>query len=354
MEHYRRGQWDANLIEKALYDAEYHNEASYWLDYLDVCQAISGVTLHDWQHTMAFSQTFRTASPKLWMRLANLILNSKQLPGLSDAERKEQFECLLHQSTITPLAMMKDAFRSGYLGTQLSHYPALMTQTLVNKETFWQNRILTGKTASLAKLLNTSTIALQNLLSQSTFTNMPSLEVHKQAVIAVVGNSPNILQENRGEEIDAADIVVRFNTVHITPTNYKHIGKRTDIWVMSPSIPVGRCPDDASCIVASGHYALTRPSFYWRSLATADRLISELPTTVWHSLVSQFQAPPSAGVLLVGALESIGLADAVRCYGFTRDPDDSVHLPNHHVDDAPKSERHNWTAEANWLNKRHF
>lgn len=49
--------------------------------------------------------------------------------------------------------------------------------------------------------------------------------------IALVGNSSNILRKNRGQEIDAHDIVIRMNhSVTVIDKHHKDIGKRTDIY----------------------------------------------------------------------------------------------------------------------------
>ena len=50
--------------------------------------------------------------------------------------------------------------------------------------------------------------------------------------IAIVGNSPILLEKELGSEIDNHDIVVRFNRF-ITNGYEKHTGKKVDYWVLS-------------------------------------------------------------------------------------------------------------------------
>ena len=50
--------------------------------------------------------------------------------------------------------------------------------------------------------------------------------------IAIVGNSPILLEKELGEEIDSHDIVVRFNRF-VTDGFEKHAGSKIDYWVLS-------------------------------------------------------------------------------------------------------------------------
>ena len=122
--------------------------------------------------------------------------------------------------------------------------------------------------------------------------------------VAVVGNSPDLLGQGKGEEIDSHDLVVRFNKISAETAQEEHTGKRTDIWVMSPSTSIEHCPPDAKMVVVSGLHALTRPSFYWRNLPTIGKPLAEFDASVWYELVQRFDAPPSAGTLAIAALRA--------------------------------------------------
>jgi len=50
--------------------------------------------------------------------------------------------------------------------------------------------------------------------------------------IIIIGNSPKILESERGEEIEKFDKIVRFNTFEIKNFE-KYIGTRTDIWFIN-------------------------------------------------------------------------------------------------------------------------
>jgi hypothetical protein len=48
--------------------------------------------------------------------------------------------------------------------------------------------------------------------------------------IAIVGNSKALLEHNFGQDIDAHDIVLRFNAGYPEPKFQQYVGTRTDIW----------------------------------------------------------------------------------------------------------------------------
>ena len=58
----------------------------------------------------------------------------------------------------------------------------------------------------------------------------------KNKSIAIVGNSSTIMNENKGNEIDSHDIVVRFNNYPVDYSLQTHTGSKTDIWALSPAL----------------------------------------------------------------------------------------------------------------------
>lgn len=63
----------------------------------------------------------------------------------------------------------------------------------------------------------------------------------KDKTIAIVGNSPEIIGKNQGEEIDSRDIVIRMNSFVLKDEYIKDTGKRTDIFVDNSNNGVIKC-----------------------------------------------------------------------------------------------------------------
>ncbi len=345
---YRQGKWDASLVEEALALAENSGEPCDWLNLVDISQAIKGLTLRDWQHVANHYSANRYASPKLLLKLINLIACAETFPALSTAERASRRIHLLSSAQSSSINCIRDLLQSGYLGTRLSHYPCLLTQEESLRRTLSANVILPSRrTLQAATELQVLTRPFEELIRHGLGEAADTRSEPRRPRVAVVGNSPAILQSHAGTAIDAADLVVRFNTVSADPGKFRHTGSRTDIWVMSPSTPLSSCPDDARGIIVSGLNSLTRPSFYWKTLPTQGRYLSECPASRWHELVACFKAPPSAGTLLLASLKSMNLD--VQCHGFTRCVSEHEAHGNHHADNQARSLRHNWEAEARWL-----
>lgn len=68
-----------------------------------------------------------------------------------------------------------------------------------------------------------------NILEQNRLNNSLN-KFLKNKTIAIVGNSPNLIDKNKGKDIDAADVVVRFNNFR-TQNFEKDYGSKTNLWV---------------------------------------------------------------------------------------------------------------------------
>lgn len=348
---YRQGRWDSSLVDSALIRAETSNRASDWIDYIDICQAIHGVTLRDWQHVANHYCALEKHSPKLRLKLGNLSQTPGLFPELTETECDLRNDALSSPRRRKHLSSrVSDVMQSGYLGSRLSHYPLLLSKVGAQSRSSCPLGLSVQRHASTASRLQNLSLPFADMIQQMLSDSSNQLQMPAQPSIAVVGNSPAILDADTGEQIDSADLVIRFNNASIQPDKIRHTGRRTDIWVMSPSTPVSRCPDDAQAVIVSGLNALTRPSFYWTRLPGLNRHLSEFPASRWHELVSCFSAPPSAGTLLLASLGSLELK--VHCYGFTRNHSDHANRQNHHSDANARSLRHNWQAEARWLMDR--
>ena len=87
----------------------------------------------------------------------------------------------------------------------------------VRGETWWILRILSAGGCSIEKRGRYITGLWQ-----------PVPKIHHDANVILVGNGPSIL-DHRGEQIDAFDEVIRFNTYHIDGFE-RHTGQRTTFW----------------------------------------------------------------------------------------------------------------------------
>lgn len=183
----------------------------------------------------------------------------------------------------------------------------------------------------------------------------PQTAGQSAARIAVIGNAPGALQGARGVEIDACDVVIRFNNGLPTQATRDALGARTDLHVVSPgALPALRrrgAIDPHRPLCLTGNPGWTRPSGYWRrALAATDAALVTVPAVTWRGLVSVLSAPPTAGLLLRAALVDAD-PDRLLLHGF--DPEGSARgARNHHADAAAASTRHDLAAEARWLRER--
>ncbi|WP_267523137.1 glycosyltransferase family 29 protein [Campylobacter sp. MG1] len=75
-----------------------------------------------------------------------------------------------------------------------------------------------------------------NVINSIKINNIEFEQFIRNKTIAIVGNSPTIMNENKGNEIDNHDIVVRFNNYPVDYSLQRHTGSKTDIWAISPAL----------------------------------------------------------------------------------------------------------------------
>ena len=78
-------------------------------------------------------------------------------------------------------------------------------------------------------------VIMQNVENNSFMKYLESFG--KNASIAIVGNGPYEIGSGKGDEIDAHDIVVRFNTYNTSQNYTKDYGKKTNIAIFNPISP---------------------------------------------------------------------------------------------------------------------
>lgn len=174
--------------------------------------------------------------------------------------------------------------------------------------------------------------------------------------LCVVGNAASLSGQALGARIDDCGGVVRFNRFGSDPAHRGDMGRRTDVWVVSPGYR-GPVPSSVAWAVVSGpdmRYRLQD----WRPvlpLLQAGVPVLTVPLAVWRPLVEQLRAPPSAGVLMLAWLKTIqaskgwkGLVTAGIGCGLTAGG--QYHLVSTR---QAAGTRHNWAAEqqlvASWL-----
>ena len=182
--------------------------------------------------------------------------------------------------------------------------------------------------------------------------------------VALVGNGPSLEGNAAGNDIDAHDIVIRFNNTGVLPVSTAEIsadiGNKTTLWVASPGLNFDTVRAAASRCAVTGPDPWTRASRYWTQVAMlAITHIAIFDLQRWHCLVRELSAPPSAGLLMIDALRQAGVdASTMTTFGFNRlesykvmDGASNEEAANHYRDDAVRSDRHNWSAEATLYQK---
>lgn len=145
--------------------------------------------------------------------------------------------------------------------------------------------------------------------------------------VAVVGNSPSLLDAERGEEIDQAGAVVRMNAAPVEGYE-RHVGRRTTARVLNVMLQRGRKPlhtdtpvrwietlRDLDVILRA---ATPRVHTRARVLLHASCMPHVMPQRVREQLYlrhgSQIGHKPSTGLLTIYMLREMG--KQVRLYGF--------------------------------------
>ncbi len=227
----------------------------------------------------------------------------------------------------------------------LRHFPLALDY--LNRQKDYKNDFLTSRSMKLAVSLLERTTTLpqwcEELFSQE---NRNCLS----ARIAVVGNGPSIIGGAAGERIDTADLVIRFNQIHTGESISHDTGQQTGLWVVSPGFKItgSRMPCNNLCL--SGPAPFMRSSRYWSRLARLPfSNLALTPIDSWHSLVERLEAPPSAGILVLGTLIRHFPSLHIEIHGFTTDTtesEDTQRAGSHYGDCHRVSTRHDWQRET--------
>ena len=164
--------------------------------------------------------------------------------------------------------------------------------------------------------------------------------------VAIVGNSPALLERADGQDIDSHEVVIRFNSAHLNEQILRHTGTKTSLLVLSPAAARTMSRVPVQPLAISGVSPWHNNSRYWRRFAALEEPTHHIPSPVWHSLVARLNAPPSSGLLALACLSQESLV-RVRAYGLTNSEQFCTATQGlHYGDTKPPSSRHNWKLEA--------
>ena len=169
--------------------------------------------------------------------------------------------------------------------------------------------------------------------------------------ICVVGNAATLHGSGLESAIESCSVVVRFNRCGVEADFAADVGRRTDVWVVSPAYR-GPIPAGVRWVLVTGpdmRYRLQD----WRMvmpLLAADSPVLTFPLDIWRQLVSSLQAPPSAGMLTLAWLSEL-LPDAWSSLRVAGIGTGLNVAGRYHRTDKQQSaaSRHNWIAEQSLI-----
>ncbi|WP_298607908.1 glycosyltransferase family 29 protein [uncultured Thiothrix sp.] len=185
----------------------------------------------------------------------------------------------------------------------------------------------------------------QQSLWRTELTKLLQYHVQRQG-ICIVGNSGNMLNTNLGSTIDAAGFIVRFNAFQSGKHFTTDLGQQCNLWCMTPSFKPNKLRTVDWLLVTGPEiqYRLADWGAFYPFLEKQIPIVT-VPLEVWRQLVTELQAPPSAGISvlaffywLLGSWAGISVAG----FGALSETQTTYHYMN------PKnkpSERHNWVGE---------
>lgn len=317
---FKQGNWNQELCDEIHAAALKNPSTANLILALDVAHSIRGVTAKDIDCLAELASNRWLTHWPLFYRLCSFDVAQQRTDHLTKR---------LHQAGNSRFTFLKN--------TALSKFPRVLCHLAKHDAIPYALREKAHQACSLLNQSVSVEHGLKKCLDQITENN-----------VAIVGNGPSLKGSNAGQTIDAHDVVIRFNHSGVNQIYDHDVGKKTDLWVLSPMAVTNDLNVNSASIAITGPDPWTRPSNYWR-------ILSSFPTATfnvdrWHALVRELHAPPSAGILTLDALRQVGVpASRLSVFGFDRltsDETESLSRANHYRDDHPVSTRHNWDAEA--------
>ncbi len=319
---YSAGQWTTRLFTDSEALLQNHPNIDTLRFHLLLCHSLHGLS------TAQLHRIVPTVPPALLTSPTIALMMLSLLGTASDQHSQTVADCIAQAKSAIP----HDNARL------LARYPVVLRHLPENTTT---RRPATDRLRHKATSLLDRTTTLENGLRQFSMDQSG----HR---IAIVGNSPIALHRGAGSEIDAHDTVIRFNHASVEAKFQTDYGSKTHIQVVSPAYRFSSSEALCHTIVVSGVQPFNRPGKFWQHLSDqANNQYMTFDPSVWYQLVSQLNAPPSAGLLCVSQL--MALRDSgvtVNLYGFGQDLNTEN---NHYSDRHKKSGRHNWPVEQQLL-----
>ena len=165
--------------------------------------------------------------------------------------------------------------------------------------------------------------------------------------IAVVGNANSGRGRSDGNFIDAHDHVFRFNNFPSERLYEKDYGKKTTVWVRTPSIHEVPMRTDIwpETIIISSPLMLHTKNGNWKWMmeyCDRDEKLVLFDASVFRDLVQRLNAPPSAGLLAAFNISKLSHdLSHIHFLGF----DFNTGKQSHYFDNQKPASRHNWGTE---------
>lgn len=162
--------------------------------------------------------------------------------------------------------------------------------------------------------------------------------VLKSGGFSVVGNAP-------GASFMSPHIGTRF--YFNSYANNRRISEDASIHVVTPSWNK-KLTRNAGAICITGNDIFYRRSRVWQKFKNDYNYnaIFTVPANLWNSLYNELSTSPSAGLLILGMMNSIAEKYPGRLSGYVAGFSSGMPEVNHQYDAVPASIRHDWEAEA--------
>lgn len=147
--------------------------------------------------------------------------------------------------------------------------------------------------------------------------------------LCVVGNAGGLLTRAQGGRIDAHAVVLRFNRWHPPGSDFgPALGHRLDVWVVAPSCRELPAQDPAWAVITGADPLVAMEGWpVVQALRARGVPVVTVPLDIWRTLVDGLGTPPSAGVLMLAWLISLGLGQGkLHLTGVAEPNQDSAHV----------------------------
>lgn len=147
--------------------------------------------------------------------------------------------------------------------------------------------------------------------------------------VCVVGNAGSLLTQTQGAHIDAHAVVLRFNRWQPAGQDVATaLGHRLDVWVAAPDCREVPRQDPAWAVITGPDPVVAMEA--WpavKALRARGVPVVTVPLDIWKAMVHRLEAPPSAGVLVLAWLLSLGLGQGrVHAVGVAEPGEGASHV----------------------------